>query len=341
MPSSISSSSALDAGGWRSTVGLALVLLVIGIGGFEAFWRSRGFQPALRDDDALWCLERLRLPVDDPDAIAVIGSSRIHLAIQPAAFSTSGLEAPLQLAIAMAPTPPMLEHLATDSEFRGVVLAEVNPRRCFQKQRWLDVRVATKLRAWREFDRADVFEQRLRMAVQRAAVFRLPDLSPASLRRAFATRKLPTPSHITIEADRTRYADFDRFAGLERKMRRIRELRETSTIAFLDETGLTRWLARVEESVARLHARGGDVFFVRTPTAGFIREHEAKSLPRAFYWDALAAHTVAATIHFEDHPSLRHFVPIDNHHLDRQQAAAFSRALGEIVANRLRERGRT
>ena len=124
-------------------------------------------------------------------------------------------------------------------------------------------------------------------------------------------------------------------------MRRIRELRETSTIAFLDKTGLTRWLARVEESVARLHARGGDVFFVRTPTAGFIREHEAKSLPRAFYWDALAAHTVAATIHFEDHPSLRHFVPIDNHHLDRQQAAAFSRALGEIVANRLRERGRT
>src|SRR5258708_12393157 len=50
-------------------------------------------------------------------------------------------------------------------------------------------------------------------------------------------------------------------------------------------------VARSAEAVRRIRARGGDVIFVRPPSAPELRAVEDKRLPRAKGWDQLLAGT--------------------------------------------------
>jgi hypothetical protein len=59
-------------------------------------------------------------------------------------------------------------------------------------------------------------------------------------------------------------------------------------------------IARSAEAIRRIRARGGDVIFVRPPSAPPIRVNEEQRIAKARGWDALLVGTRAAGIHADD-----------------------------------------
>ena len=87
-----------------------------------------------------------------------------------------------------------------------------------------------------------------------------------------------------------------------------------------------RTIARTAEAVRRIRARGGDVIFVRPPSAPQLRVNEEKSLPRKLGWDRLLVGAKAKGIHADDLPQAQNLVLPEWSHLSRKCAAVFTDA---------------
>ena len=85
-------------------------------------------------------------------------------------------------------------------------------------------------------------------------------------------------------------------------------------------------VARSAEAVRRIRARGGDVIFIRPPSAPELRSIEDKRLPRAKGWDLLVAGTHAYGIHADDLPQAQNLVVPEWSHLSRKCATVFTDA---------------
>jgi hypothetical protein len=334
VPSSTSSSSDRL---WIRTWVLSLALVIVLVGGWEAFWRARGFTPSISDTWDLWAAARRRVGDDGSAAVALIGSSRIQLAIDPDAFvAATGWSRPVQLAIPMAPAIPVLEDLAYDPSFTGTVICGVNPLMLFSGDGFNQELAIAYLDHYRETTAAGAFEQSLRAASQRGLVSRLPALFPAQLRRALQDRKWPEPHYIVTTQERFALADFQLIdlrthnylaaASREKWLRRV----------FTEEELLAR-VAEIEELVQMVRAKGGKVVFVRLPTSLHIRKDEARWYPRGRFWDVFSDNTSALTIHFEDFPELARYRPPDGEHLGKRSASRFSSDLGRILLRELED----
>jgi hypothetical protein len=85
-------------------------------------------------------------------------------------------------------------------------------------------------------------------------------------------------------------------------------------------------IARSAEAVRRIRARGGDVIFIRPPSAPQLRVNEQKRIPRALGWDRLLAGANAKGIHADDLPQSQNLVLPEWSHLSRKCAAVFTDA---------------
>jgi hypothetical protein len=88
---------------------------------------------------------------------------------------------------------------------------------------------------------------------------------------------------------------------------------------------------RMAKAVAKLHARGVKVLFVRPPSNGIFLETEERVFPRAKTWDVLLRATGAPGIHFQDYPELQGFTLPEWSHVAYSQANRFTAALYRIV----------
>jgi hypothetical protein len=85
-------------------------------------------------------------------------------------------------------------------------------------------------------------------------------------------------------------------------------------------------IALSAEAVRRIRARGGDVIFIRPPSAPQLRVNEDARLPRSRGWDALLAGTHAKGIHADDLPQAQKLVIPEWSHLTRKCATVFTDA---------------
>ena len=85
-------------------------------------------------------------------------------------------------------------------------------------------------------------------------------------------------------------------------------------------------IARSAEAVRRIRARGGDVIFVRPPSAPQLRVNEEKRIPKARGWDRLLVGARARGIHFDDLPAARHLLIPEWSHLSGKCATVFTDA---------------
>jgi hypothetical protein len=85
-------------------------------------------------------------------------------------------------------------------------------------------------------------------------------------------------------------------------------------------------IARTAEAVRRIRARGGDVIFVRPPSAPQLRVNEQKRIPRKLGWDRLLVGANARGIHSDDLPQAQNLVLPEYSHLSRKCAAVFTDA---------------
>jgi hypothetical protein len=94
----------------------------------------------------------------------------------------------------------------------------------------------------------------------------------------------------------------------------------------LDDKSIAAILVRTKIAVDKIRARGGDVVFVRPPSAPDLRLIEDKHLPRARGWDALLAYTHANGIHNDDLPAAQNLILPESSHLTRACATVFTDA---------------
>jgi hypothetical protein len=135
-----------------------------------------------------------------------------------------------------------------------------------------------------------------------------------------------------MAADRFRRLDY-RKTDVAR-LRHARCRRETEIHAAARPLTPARFderLDRIDKSVSEILVRGGRVVFIRLPSSGAVAQMEARTWPRAAYWDRLAARTRARTIHYKDHPQLEGFDCPDGSHLGVDDARRFSVALVEVL----------
>jgi hypothetical protein len=85
-------------------------------------------------------------------------------------------------------------------------------------------------------------------------------------------------------------------------------------------------IARSAEAVRRIRARGGDVIFIRPPSAPQLRVNEQQRIPKALGWDRLLVGANAKGIHADDLPQAQNLVLPEFSHLSRKCAAVFTDA---------------
>jgi hypothetical protein len=301
--------------------------------GYEGFWRRRGFEPELRDSAELWCSERERALALGPRSLAIVGSSRFQLGIDPVVLGRSlpGLE-PVQLAINGSAALPVLRNLAGDAGFRGVALCEVMPQNFFTTAA-LEASSVPWLAYLRARPAVGGWETRLRGVVQGRVAALQPALDLHVVARRLALRQgLPKPSYVHMRADRFMAADYskvDRARQLRHWVERARDKRRPSG------PELERVLAAARDACQRVRARGGSVIFVRMISSLEVRTVEDELFPRAPYWDRLLAETQAIGIYDTDVPGAANLTCPEGSHLDAAQARAFSAGLAGALGKAL------
>ena len=124
MSSSISNSSErLPAAHWPRTWLAAGIIIILSVGIWEFFWRVKGFKPGLSDSAGLWAVERRKVKGFDRQQIVMIGASRINDDVDLNVFADHfNGNKPIQLGIPQSNFAPVLESLAKDKSFNGIVI---------------------------------------------------------------------------------------------------------------------------------------------------------------------------------------------------------------------------
>lgn len=308
-----------------------VALLVAGglLVGAELGWRRLGFQPTVKDTPELWSLERARASQGHGRATVLLGSSRFQVGLSPEALSRSlGGARVVQLSINGSSSLPLLEDLAVDEHFRGLVLCEVSPTLFFSVEP-VEVRTAP-YRYTREYAHrtlaADA-ETAMRVFLQERFVVMQSSVQPKNVLYALLmNRSLPVPPYTRTLANREQQSNFD---GVD-----LKPLRASWEHSFRDMHGaeprpaeLEALLAHVASLVERIRARGGEVVFVRMVSSGSVRNIEDTRYPRERYWDRLLQRTGGKGITFEDVPALSRFECPEGSHLDYRSAPEYTRLL--------------
>ena len=310
---------------WLTAAGLALLLL----GGWEGFWRARGFAPMPNDDAGWWARSRRAADHLGPDGVVLLGSSRMQLGLDTGAFASATGIHPVQLAISLNSGIPVLRDLADDPAFRGTVICEVSEANVVT----VDAEpVGSRADEWlREYHTQNVFDRfewRMRGAVQTKFAFRLTDLSSQNLAGNLRFGRLPRRPYGRMLPDRSRQADYAQSDLPVLSARNQAYIRDV--LASLPPITPAEFVARgqrLREVAAKIEARGGRVIFVRFPTSGQILEWEVARFPKSDYWDALAAVDRLTVLHYADYASLKDFSCPDGTHLDYRDSARFTTAL--------------
>lgn len=350
MPSSISNfeipapERVVPARGWPRPALLAFLLAVAGSVLWEWNARRLEYTPSYADTFGLWAIERRKVH-ERPDPMVAVGSSRTFFDLDLGVWKEMTGEAIIQLAIVGTSPRPFLNDLADDSTFRGFVLVGVTPN-LFVAQRGFRARFLEEARKETPSQRLG---QQLAMRLERRLAFLAKDDLPlfALLRHI----RMPNRKGVDdpyLEVWRLETIGENRQAYMWEKLERDPRLIEHATMAWADgmderppvsDATIDSTLAANRAAVDRIRARGGEVVYVRWPSAGGYVPHETRTAPRERVWDPLLRATNAIGVHFEDHPQLRGYDLPEWSHLAARETPRFTRAFIPIIRDSLCARG--
>ncbi len=306
---------------WRVFVVKAAVFLAISLAFTETFWRSLRYMPA--DSDIMHFAKVRRAADGDRGAVALVGSSRVRYGLNPQSleYVVPGRRF-RQLGILGNSAMPVLEDLANDPNFLGLVICELNPAHFGGEYpprklpeplaythpkvsgAYLETLLRERFREHTSFFSYNLFTEAPRILQHR------PVPEPEQADRFLPFRDLgPTINERLI----------DRWEHV------ARESAERTK-----RTGSSLIMQVAQHCVERIRRRGGDVAFVRMPVDGELRVVEEDAFPqtRSLIRDVRAMGIVV--IDFAEMPS--HFRCPDGSHLEVSEADRFSLSLAERLA---------
>lgn len=328
------SSKPVPDGPWGKTWLLTIMTVALFLGAWEVLWRFQGFSPVIaRDKLDIWVAARSRVK---RNSIVSVGASRIQSSLQPEVFAVEmGGEPLIQLAVVGGFALPVLEDLAADQSFSGLVIVDLTPHIFFfvtpEDEEWvLEWIEAYKLSL---ASPARWSETRLRVFVEDMFVFDHPALSPIRIFDWLLKRaQSPQKRFFLMRSDRFTPLDFTKTDPKKR---------EEVLYKFISTVGrdsperiLEAVLERIRRAVSQIQGRGGSVILLYLPSSGKVKEAEEERYPRRIYWDVLETRTGAISIHSDDYPTLANFHCPDGSHLDLHSASLFSKALARVLKSK-------
>lgn len=334
---------------WGKLALLMSLLLVMGMGTWEGYWRSLQYVPSYRGSDGLWAM--LRRQVDRPGTATVtIGSSRTLSDIDLEAWREETGLRPIQLALEGTNPRPVLHDLARNG-FSGLVIVGVTPvlvtlpdtgyragavRRYVDESpsQWLGQQISMPLEqvlAFYSFDTALFTVIKRQTWWPERAGYHGP---PRDVRKLFNYRRTRQadlwtkldndPAYAAIVQDGWRD-----FLYLEPDLPPEEELRRQFE-AMLEE---------VSSDVAAIRTAGGEVVFMRLPSNDEFREVENKAFPRERVWQPIIEAAGVVGVHFEDYPELQGMTLPEWSHMSSRDTDGFTRSLIAIIRDQLAARG--
>jgi len=320
----------------RIIAGVALAL-VVGAVALEVNARERiGLHAGDLDNSEIsWSDEKLRAA---GAPAAIVGDSRILFDTDLDRFQALTGVRPIQLAIHGTSALTLLETMADDQDFKGVLIVGLADTMFFQPFDGYGGYV----KKWHEF-RAPyrIVSNQIDHVLQRRIAF------------------LDSNYRLSVVAHRL---DKDFRPGVEGpmddiwKLQEVGEHRETHLWDRVEYDpawrARTRWAwkgfkekfpftpqliakgqARAKAAVDKIRARGGDVVFVRPPSAPQLRVNEEAQVPKAKGWDVLLRNTHSVGVHIDDLPAAQGLTLPEWSHLSRKCATVFT----DVYVRRLTE----
>jgi hypothetical protein len=319
---------------------LMVILVVIAIGSWEGYLRHTAAHLGYDDDKELWANKRARI-YDAPEKTTVfIGSSRIKFDLDiPTWEKITGREA-VQLSVQGSSPIPILLDLGNDSNFSGKLVIDVTEPLFFNNDPMGVQRP----------DRYVAYYKR-RTPAQRAGFvlnhllesqFLFLDQERYSLNAEIDKWKLPNRPGVYVFPD---FPDdfgvttFDRQSTMTPRFMADSSLRHQvqQVWVFLMNMGRNApppkedpvpiILASVQNAVSKIRARGGEVFFIRTPSSGPFLMGEQHAFPRGKIWDPLLTTTHSKGFYYADDPATAHFTCPEWSHLSPSDAILYTKVL--------------
>lgn len=329
---------------WRAMFATTLIVTSILLGFWEWHARSLALLPGdLDDGPSAWAEQRRRADAE-PSPVVIIGDSRILFDTNLERFHALTGIRPIQLALPGTNARPVLENLADDPRFKGLVIVGIADTSYFREGIGL-MKSALDRYAFESPAQRITFV--LDRALQRLFGF-IDDgyrLSALVLRLDRGWRKGADGPYYDVWKIST-HGD-DRQTQLWSRIEGDDFLRAHARLVWLHPgtsfigppitaTVIKMTQERTRVAVAKIRAHGGDVIFVRPPSAPTLRAFENKRLPRSRGWDPLLAAAKVKGIHSDDVAAMKGLTLPEFSHLTPQCAQVFTdayvRELAKITA---------
>jgi hypothetical protein len=337
---------------WPAAAVMAVVLFAVAFGGWEAFWRSEQFIPSYRNSDSQWAEMRRILDRDLPNTTVFIGSSRTMFDIDMGAWrQETGAGTTVQLALEGSNPMPVLADIATDEDFRGLLVVGITPPLVLMPDMGLR---ASALDRYYDETPSQWVGQKISYPLERtfasynfdARLFTVLDRQPWWPERAGLPFQIP-------EVRKLSNVWRDRETNMWNKVEDdpVYNAIVTGTWqAFLEHlpppppedvarAAFEGLLETVAANVEAIRARGGEVVFIRPPSSDWFREFEQQATPRETVWEPIVGAADAVGIHFEDYPELSDVKTPEWSHISSRDKERWTRALVRILRQRMADRG--
>jgi hypothetical protein len=322
------------AAGW-----LAMVLVLVAVAAWEWRMRALGLEAGdLGDGRSHWAVERRKLAEGRHDGVVIIGSSRILFDTDLDVWEGMTGRRPIQLALPGTNPRPVLLHLAQESDFRGLVVVGVTPDLYFMDRFSYLPQFEDILGFWRQESPSDRAGHRIGTYLSRRLAFLDEAYRLAPLIERFDIADRAGVRRPYLEVWKIEETSDDRQHRLWWRLLHDTRLRDHARLVWGPFDGdrpepetVDRAIAESVRAVAAIRARGGEVVFVRSPSAGLYYESEQAGYPRAATWDRLLRESGAFGIHFEDYPEMRSLDVPEWSHLSPASATRFTHAYVEAL----------
>ncbi len=350
MPSSTSSSDGrpLPEKSLGTGALIAVIVAILLMGGWEAYWRDNGSEPAYRNSDGLWAIQRRRIDHGEGNKTVLVGSSRIFFDTQLDVWERESGERPIQLALEGTSPVSLMEDLADDPDFTGTLIVGVSPDMMFTGFEYR----GTAFKQYHEESPSQWLGQQISMLVEPHLAFYHYDYS---LFTVIKRQTLPERDGVEVELDVRRLATYekDRATRMWSKLETDEAYAELAKRIWAQgfvpvEERDEEWLSEASENrdtqielavtaTKKLQARGVEVIFLRNPSEGHYAISEPMYAPRAGNWDVLIEQSGALGIHWEDHEELQSYWMPEWSHMSGSEADRYTEALYHVIE---RERAR-
>jgi hypothetical protein len=352
-----------------------LVVVCLGVAGWEMYWRGQGYEPSYDGTESSWAEFRAKAQHAGPEYTIMVGSSRALFDVDmPTWRQEMGNEHLIQLSKEGTGALPVLRDIIEKTDFSGTLVVSVTPGLFFAKGRLHDEWAETLVKYYHKWSPAQKMEHQANLLVEPVFAF----AEKGELNLAYLLPRLPLPNRpdVLFEADgvpklsngtRERQAKmWNKVATDSAYALRARRIwlgfasrngplmRADAYAASTDETMSGKFkpppphvlmtqgekdsfFMQIRTWADTFRKRGGQMIFIRPPSSGMLLELEKVAFPRAGTWDVLLERTGVPGVHFEDYPELQGFELPEWSHLRAEHSPPFTRALARIVKEKLKE----